>query len=151
MGFLVKLKEKAIEAVEFFKGFLVGLRSKAGLLPGILNQLNRRVLIIGLGGLMALILVLLIGATVSRSRERRADAAPQLMSVDFTISIEDLFLPSEPEFVPEFLLEQEPKSFWSIEDIRPYWINPAGSEVWRNEIMSAVDRLLEGVRLFKNQ
>ena len=58
---------------------------------------------------------------------------------------EELFIPTEPDFLPEFLLEREPRSSWSLDEIRPYWKNPGTPEFWQEEIKSAVDKLMEGV------
>ena len=142
MIFLTKLKEKIIGVLELFKGF--------SLIPR-LKSVNRRVLIIGLGAMLTLVLLLLIIVMVSRLGGGTSETPAQLMSLDFTIPLEDLFMPSEPDFIPELLFEQEPRSFWSIEDIRPFWRNPENSagitdsDIWRDEIRSTVDRLLEGV------
>ena len=122
------------------------LKEIIGKIPGLFSFVNRKTLTIGLGGLLVVILVLLIGVSISRSRSRRASNAPQVTALGFTIPTEDLFMASEPEFLPEFLLEQEPRTSWSLEDIRPFWIVPSNHDIWRSEIRSGADRFLEGVR-----
>ena len=121
-----------------------GLREKLD--TGYFLSEKKRPLLIGLGGMIAILMVLLIVITASRDRGGRADDSPAAIPVGFTISVEDLFFPSEPEFFPEFILEREPRSSWSIEDLRPHWRSPADIEIWRNQLRSSVDRLLEGVQ-----
>jgi len=59
--------------------------------------------------------------------------------------MEELFIPAEPDFVPEFIFEREKRRFWSLEDIRPYWKAPDSNDRWTEEIKSAVDKLMEGI------
>ena len=169
MGFLTKLIDKIIEMLNICKGLFSGILTKlSGLkkpgmaetsrFQGIKSNIiagisglqekfgNRMLLLIGLGGLTLILLVLLISVARPGTRERRASDAPPAMTAGFILSVEDLFLPLEPEFTPEFLLEQEPRSTWSIEDIRSHWRTPSDLDIWRNEIRSAVDRIMEGVR-----
>ena len=132
---LIALKEKLKELPkEIISGILK-----------VLSLVNRKTMLVVLGGLLVILLVLLIVISVSRSG-RRSNDTEQLASLGFNIPVEDLFMPSEPEFLPDYLLEQEPRSSWSIEDIRPYWTAPANPEIWRNEIRAAAERFLEGAR-----
>jgi hypothetical protein len=59
----------------------------------------------------------------------------------------ELFLPEEPDFVPQVLLEREPRESWSAEDAAPFWHDPLkmGEEPWRRRIEEAIDELLEEV------
>ena len=105
---------------------------------------KRRPMLYGIGGLVVFFFILII-ALAANSGKPRATAVPDMISGP-QIPPEQLFFPAEPDFLPEFLLEREPRSFWTIEDIRPYWRNPGNPDLWREEINSAVDRLMEGVR-----
>jgi hypothetical protein len=60
---------------------------------------------------------------------------------------EEFFLPDEPDFLPEVLLEQEPRPWWTAEDVRPFWRDPMDEdpEMWRKRIEMAIDELLKGV------
>ena len=144
MVFINGIKEKVIN-------ILKKVPALASDLPQIFG--NRMFLLIGLGGSALLLLILLISIAASGSRGRRIDEAPGFMPLGFTINSEDLFLPSEPDFFPEFILEQEPRSFWVIDDIRPHWRilsdstgnAESSTEIWRNQIQTAVDRLMDGV------
>jgi len=97
-----------------------------------------------LGGLALLFLILLISALLINSRGTR-ERNPVNVSAGHGIPVEELFIPDEPDFLPEFLLEREPRPSWSIEDIRPYWRRPADPASWQGVIRSAVDELMEGV------
>jgi hypothetical protein len=105
---------------------------------------KKKPLFIGLGALALLFLILIIAAGISSSRKRRM-ASPDAVAGSLTIPTEELFIPAEPDFVPEFIFEREKRRFWSLEDIRPYWRIPDSSDRWREEIKSAVDKLMEGI------
>ena len=159
MIFLSRLKEKTKEIFELCKGVLSGFLPNFSVLkkvPGV-SQLkekfgNRLFLIVGLGSLILFLLVIMIIVAVSGPRQSDVDDTSAFISAGYNISIDELFLPREPDFTPEFFLEQEPRSVWSIEDIRPHWRSLSGydgigdSSIWQNEIRSAVDRIMEGVR-----
>ena len=104
---------------------------------------KRKPFIIGAGGVCGLILILLLAILVNLGK--KDTSSPALMAAGFVIPQEELFIPTEPDFVPDFLFEREPKRFWTIEDIRLYWRRPEASEYWREEIKSAIDTLMEGV------
>lgn len=113
------------------------------------SVLKRKPIFFGLGAFIVffvilLITVLAINAGKPKKNIPMAHGTP-IGAAGFSIPAEDLFLPAEPDYVPEFILEREPRSSWSAEDIRPYWRSPANSEYWRGEIKSAVDKLMEGV------
>ena len=104
---------------------------------------KRRPILFCIGGLFALFLIIFIVLRINAGRPERV-TAPELATGP-SIPVEDLFIPAEPDFLPQFLLEREPRQFWSLDDIRPFWRNPLYPELWRGEIHSAVDRLMEGV------
>ena len=119
------------------------------------EAMKKRVKLLGLGGLTALFLILIITALIVNSG--KPNKSPVSASAS-SIPSDELFIPAEPDFLPKILLQREPRSFWSLEDISPYWKSPAdqgvpaesngrGSpqELWRGEIKSAVDKLMEGV------
>ena len=106
---------------------------------------KRRPIMFGTAGALVFFLVIIIALSANSGRPERAAAPEMAVGPSIPIPIEELFLPAEPDFLPQFLLEREPRQFWSIEDIRPFWRNPGSPELWRREIHSAVDRLMEGV------
>jgi hypothetical protein len=105
---------------------------------------KRKPLLMGLGGLAGVFLILAIAAGTLNSKKRRM-TSPEAVPEGLTIAVEELFIPAEPDFVPEFTFERETRRFWSLEDIRPYWKTPNSSDRWREEIKSAVDKLMEGI------
>ncbi|MDR2522004.1 MAG: hypothetical protein LBC72_05580 [Spirochaetaceae bacterium] len=60
----------------------------------------------------------------------------------------DIFLPEEPDFLPEVLLPREQRPSWTVEDARPYWTNPAGAgqAFWLENAEKTIDTLLENIR-----
>ena len=89
-------------------------------------------------------------AGVRRPAASAAASATTNISASFAIPPEELFIPREPDFVPDFILEREPRNFWYIEDIRPYWRVPSNSEqvplgYWQGVLRSTVDELMERV------
>ena len=105
---------------------------------------KRRPILLGLGGLVVLFFVLVIALVAVHSGQYKERSVPDLASGPY-IPMDDLFIPSEPDFLPEFLLERESRQYWSIEDIRPYWKNPSDPALWREEIKPIIDELMEGV------
>ena len=104
---------------------------------------KRRPIMYGMGGLVVLLLILIISLAAHPGKPK-ATVQPAIAAGPF-IPAEDLLLPAEPDFVPEFLLEREPRSSWSLEDIRPYWRSPGNPGHWRDEVKAAVDKIMEGV------
>ena len=105
---------------------------------------KRRPILFIFGGAFAFFLILLIIALVVNSRGPKKSSSVDMSAVP-VIPQEDLFIPAEPDFLPKLLPEREPRLSWSFEDVRPYWRNPEKAEFWRDEIKSAVDKLMEGV------
>lgn len=129
-------------ARKFFASFGGAVLAFAGRFP----EGKRKPLLFAAGGIAVLFLILVIGLAVSGSRTRERESAPLTnVTAGFGIPAEELFIPAEPDFLPDFLPAREPRSSWSVEDIRPYWKNPENPEFWRGEIKSAVDKLLEAV------
>lgn len=103
---------------------------------------KRRPILIGFGGLVLLFLILFPLAIHSGGSKKRV---PQNAADGFSIQLDEFFTSQEPDFLPEFLLERQPRSSWSLEDIRPYWKDPGDTGLWKEQIKSAVDKLMEGV------
>jgi len=103
----------------------------------------RRPFIIGIGAL-AVIIVFLIFVLIINTGKKEKNSA-NVVTMGISIPSEELFIPAEPDFIPKFLLEREPRRYWTLEEIRPYWKAPRNIERWKEEIKSAVDKLMEGV------
>ena len=112
-----------------------------------------KIVIVIAGAFLVIIVLLLVLAIVShpgiRSKPESsglsADTGDTLLRETFPA--EDFFLPYEPDFVPDVLLERDPKDGWTEEDARPFWTNPldGNEELWRKRIESGIDSLLERV------
>ncbi|MDR3139121.1 MAG: hypothetical protein LBT95_05545 [Treponema sp.] len=58
---------------------------------------------------------------------------------------EELFLPEEPDFLPEFIPDREPGP-WTAEDARSFWTDPSkDAELWRRRTETVIDELLEQI------
>ena len=103
---------------------------------------KRRPMLFTFGCLCVLILVLLISVIASNyGKANKAVATDKIAG----IPQEELFSPTEPDFLPNFILEREPRNYWAVEDIRSFWKIPSDTGFWRREIKNTVDKLMEGV------
>ena len=146
---LTKGKEKAIELLNNLKEAALSLPPRFFSLTDELlarfPENRRRPILFAFGGALVLFFILIIAILTVNPEKPKKISSPD-MAAGPAIPPGDLFIPAEPDFLPEFLLERDPRRSWSLEDIRPYWRNPDNSEFWRGEIQSAVDKLMEGVR-----
>ena len=149
---LSKGKEKVSELLNKFKEAFSNLSSlRASIALSLTDRFlsrfpegKRRPILFGIGGIVVLFFILIITLAVNSGKPKTTTATDIIIGA--VIPPEQLFIPAEPDFLPEFLLEREPRRFWTIEDIRHYWRNPGNPDFWREEIKSAVDKLMEGVR-----
>jgi hypothetical protein len=113
---------------------------------------NKKMLIIIAGGAAVFIILLLLLAISfgmnHNQNEMETDSqdinqifAPQ------AISPGELFLPDEPDFIPEVMLDREPRTSWTDEDAEQFWKDPldGNTEAWKNRIHEAVDNLMENI------
>ena len=150
-SFVYRTKKRAADSVPAHAkthGFLAGklnfMKSRFSRVfnLGHFPEGKRRPIFFAFCGLCVLFLILAISALALNSGKPKKNALPERMA---GIPYEELFFPSEPDFLPKFLLEREPRPFWTVEDTRPYWKAPGNPEFWKGEIKTAVDKLLEGV------
>ncbi|MDR0376153.1 MAG: hypothetical protein LBH85_10640 [Treponema sp.] len=85
-------------------------------------------------------------ADVQRSRLETAQMSLRATSDAPSIPAEDIFPPNEPDYLPNVILERDPR-VWSAEDAREYWTNPLENEHinWRETITNVVDDILSTV------
>ena len=145
---LASWKEKAKELLNGFKGMGADIPGKIKSVTerfiGRVPSEKRRILLFGFGGAVVFFFILVISVMAFNSR-RPEKSVPPNVSAGTTAPVDDLFMPGEPDYLPEFLLERDPRRFWSLEDIGPYWKNPAEAGKWKNIARSAVDQLMETV------
>ena len=105
---------------------------------------KRRPILYGLAGMALLFIGLLLSIPLTLSGNQ-GQTLPSGITAGFTIPSDELFFPPEPDFLPEFIFEREPRGQWRLEDIQAFWRNPEYSDLWRDQIKSAVDSLMESV------
>jgi hypothetical protein len=115
-----------------------------------LLETRRRLVVICLGGFLGAVLLCLAAALLVMGLAGDGTETAQSLESTFApmaVPQEELFLPDEPEFLPELLLERERRETWTAGDGRPYWIDPRedSGPLWRERIMTEIDALLEDV------
>jgi hypothetical protein len=113
-------------------------------------QKNRWAVFICLGGVAVILALLTILQVVNYRRGHPLPPPPPDLRDVFkplSISPEELFPPEEPDFLPEVLLEREPREGWTLEDALPFWTDPLqeNEALWRKRGEAVIDELLEGV------
>jgi len=96
-------------------------------------------------GLCSLLVVSIVIAAIIIALNPRQPSPAAANIPPGGIPPEELFIPDEPDFIPDFLLDREPRHFWSVDDIRPFWRSPGNPAIWQDMIHSAVDELMESV------
>jgi hypothetical protein len=148
MGWLEPVKGLLGRGLDKVKGLLSVLA--AGGLE--LLRTRRRGALIFLGAFGLILLISLLAAVLAANHTRgRAGSDPGLGISDALgprpIPPEELFLPEEPDFLPEVLLERERRDSWTVDDARPFWVDPleAGREVYIDRMSREIDTLLERI------
>jgi len=150
-----KIKNIPGKAAESLLGFLPALQNAFARTQKKLKSLTNRFLgrlpkekkipvLICLGGLAAILVILIITSIAAGIGGTKRSAASNT-AISLHIPPDEFFIPSEPDFVPDFLLGREPRQSWSVETIRPFWRSPGNHDLWRGEIKTAVELLLEAV------
>jgi hypothetical protein len=111
---------------------------------------NIRAFYIALGGVAVILALLAVLQVVNYQRGHpRPPPPPDLRDAFKPLSIppEELFPAEEPDFLPEVLLEREPRERWTVEDALPFWTDPLekNEQLWRERGEAVIDELLEGV------
>ena len=95
----------------------------------------------------ALILTISVFISMRIPSAETAPAAPERITIHSPIPLDELFLPDEPDFIPDVILERERRQSWTEDDAMEFWQDPLrfGEEIWRNNIETAINELLERV------
>jgi len=111
-----------------------------------------KIVLIAAGALLLIIVLLLVLTVAGRGKTvKTTDIELSATTVDplprESFPGDNFFLPYEPDFVPDVLLERDPRDGWTEEDARPFWTDPldGNEDVWRKRIESGIDSLLENV------
>jgi hypothetical protein len=115
-------------------------------------QIRRKAVILGLGGAALILILGFAAAAIARGRSRsvKAEVSAGELTESFRplpIAPEDLFLPDEPDALPEFIPARPRRETWTAADAAEYWTDPlAGKEaLWRDRFGTAAAELLETV------
>jgi hypothetical protein len=112
---------------------------------------RERFVCLSIGGLLLVLLIGLMVALLRMNHAHAAAAAPtRTLAESFSplpIPPEELFLPDEPDFLPEVLPERPPREFRPAEDFLPFWTDPRekDSALWRDRVKAVIDELMERV------
>ncbi|MHC6202449.1 hypothetical protein ACYULU_04555 [Breznakiellaceae bacterium SP9] len=95
---------------------------------------------------VAVVLVICLGVVLMEEKERSVSRGTVLSGPPL-IPTEELFLPDEPDFLPKILLDREKKEAWTDADASAHWRDPKelGDELWKKEVETVIDTLLEVV------
>jgi len=108
---------------------------------------HSRIAILVAAAFLLVILLLLVLSIMSHRQSKAEQESRPVPQGSSGGAAEDFFLPYEPNFVPDILLEKEPRDAWTEEDARPFWTDPMdGNEgVWQKRIEKGIDSLLEHI------
>ena len=111
---------------------------------------KRNLVLMSAAGAVVLVLLIIAGAHIlsrSKTRIQNPPAARTETVQQGIIPPEELFLPDEPDFLPDVILEREQRTEWTAEDAAPFWQNPLkdGEEQWRDHIENTIDEIMETV------
>ena len=114
-------------------------------------QSKRKVAVIGIsvmGTLLILCIFIIARGFISRSVQGTGFQTFGNMSRTRIIPPEELFLPEEPDFIPDFIPDRPKKNVWTSADAEPYWVDPLleGSEKYINMIDTTLNNKMEQVR-----
>jgi hypothetical protein len=116
--------------------------------PGAILRSHTRPAVACLGALGLIVCLLVVLGVVSYQRRHPKAAPPPPLADLFSplpIPPEELFMPDEPDFLPEVLWERAPRESWTPEDALPFWTDPLDNNrrVWEGRVEGMIDELLE--------
>jgi len=133
----------------FHKAVEKGTELGKGLLERLPPEKRKPVLMVSIGACAVLVLVFAGIPLLTRDKpdERKPAAVGNAPARQGIIPPDDLFLPSEPDFIPGVMLEREQRTVWTAADAAPLWQDPLknGEEPWRNRIEKTIDEIMESV------
>ena len=108
---------------------------------------KKRLFILVCTAILAVLLIFSVIMSIVKSGKKELPFEPERLRLLSAIPAEELFLPDEPDFLPEVILQRERRTNWTEQDASEYWQDPLrlGEEQWRDKIESAIDEFLERV------
>ena len=79
--------------------------------------------------------------------KKGAPAEPERQQIISPIPAGELFIPDEPDFIPQILPGRERRTTWTEENAEEFWHDPLrqGEAQWRDNIETAIDKFMERV------
>jgi hypothetical protein len=113
----------------------------------IINELRKywKILMLAVGVVAVFLLTLVVISLINaESAKKLQSPIPVENSRLISIPLEDIFLPDEPDFLPNAILKKQPKK-WDAQDVRPFWTNPLENDSfqWQDNIKNTVDKIME--------
>jgi hypothetical protein len=110
---------------------------------------RRKAALIGIT-VCVVLLAFCVTAIMMNVRGNRGTTSGQDLSEAFSpraIPPEEFFLPDEPDFLPEMILERERRKSWTTEDAQPFWTDPLdeGTLDYTELMSKGIDGLMERV------
>ncbi|MDR2028272.1 MAG: hypothetical protein LBP93_01900 [Treponema sp.] len=112
---------------------------------------QKRLVWLAAGGLLLVLLICLMAVLLGMNHtDAAAEASARALAESFSplpVPPEELFLPGEPDFLPEILPERPPRGSWTAEEALPFWTDPGekDSALWRDQVKTVIDELMERV------
>jgi hypothetical protein len=109
---------------------------------------DRRIILTMAIGVPVILLLFITGTSLLvKNKFGKPKALPASSVITKRIPAEDLFLPDEPDFVPNVMLEREKRTQWTADNAMPWWQDPLkdGEQEWRDQIEKTVDEIMENV------
>ena len=106
---------------------------------------KRRLILICTAAFSLLLTLLVVIPLAGNKKETPAE--PAMRQVISPIPATELFIPDEPDFIPQILPGRERRSSWTKENAEEFWQDPLkqGEDQWREQIETAIDKFLERI------
>ncbi|MCL2804369.1 MAG: hypothetical protein FWD26_00315 [Treponema sp.] len=112
-----------------------------------LTAVQKQRLILVCTAVFALLLTLSVIISITGKDSTAEQTEPERTMINLPIPAGELFIPEEPDFLPQVLLQRERRTSWTDEDAAEHWQDPlkSGEEQWREKIEAEIDKFLERV------
>ena len=107
---------------------------------------KRRLILISTA-VFSLLLTLSVIISVAGNK-KEAPPEPARQQIIAPIPAGELFIPDEPDFIPQILPGRERRSSWTEENAEEFWQDPLrqGEDQWREQIETVIDEYLERIQ-----
>ena len=111
------------------------------------NAEQKRRLILVCTAVFSLLLTLSVIISMTGNK-KELPAEPARQQIIAPIPAGELFIPDEPDFIPQILPGRERRSSWTEENAEEFWQDPLrqGEDQWREQIETVIDEYLERIQ-----